>query len=656
MDGAPMSGPVDLSDAIIVKSGGAYCVSERDGSLPAGKPHPLGIYRQDARHLKTHVLTLGGRRPVVRDATDEEGSAARHDLDGARIERRIAGTDRIEERLVLSHPGELRLDADFEDMLVVRGWAPPNDAPIERVAVPGGVRLARRGRDGVVRRTTVTADPPPLEVLDPAGAPALRLPAGETRLTYVFEGPPGGEEPVVPPRPTVRTGDARVDGILTRALRDVDTLRGSIDGHVHVTAGVPWYVALFGRDSLITAWQLAAFDPALAAGTLRLLAEHLGRRQDPEREEEPGKVLHELRSGEVAAVGLSPATRYYGSVDATALWGCLLAEYVAWTGDLGLFRELRPAVDATLAWLGDRLLAYDPAPGAALANQGWKDSPDAIVDREGRPVRPPVTLVEPQGYAIRARQGLARLFEADGDRIRAETLRADADAHAARLESFWLPERACYAMALGGDGVATPALASNQGHLLWSAGLPAARARAVRDAVMSPALFSGWGIRTLGEGEPGYDPLSYHRGSVWPHDTAITAVGLRETGFDADFATLLDALLDAADAASDRRLPELFAGHPRAPGRAPAGYPTACRPQAWAAGSVPGLLTAAAGLVPDALDGRLRLRAPVLPRGVEELTIESLRIGEAEVDLRLTPDGIGDIAVRGPLEVERPAR
>ena len=346
-------------------------------------------------------------------------------------------------------------------------------------------------------------------------------------------------------------------------------LVSSLDGEPYFAAGVPWYATLFGRDSLITALQVMAFAPDVAAGTLRLLAGRIGREDDPEREEEPGKILHELRPGETG----TPLARYYGSVDATPLF--LLA--LSATRDPGLQAQLAPAAAAARAWIARR----DPLTYTAgiLRHQGWKDSEDGV------PVADPVALIEPQAYAGRD------------------------------VEPFWLPRRGFYAMALG-----TEVLASNQGHVLWAQRLAAPRARAIRDALMGPAMFSGWGIRTLAADEPRYDALSYHRGSVWPHDTALAAAGLRRHGFRDDFLALFDALVDAAVAAPGHRLPELFGGQPRVMGEPFVPYPVACRPQAWAAGAIPFLLAEGLGLN----GGGGEDRAAVLPSGVNELTLDGI--------------------------------
>jgi glycogen debranching enzyme len=400
----------------------------------------------------------------------------------------------------------------------------------------------------------------------------------------------------------------------------------------------------------------------MAEQTLRVLAGLIGTRDDPAHDEEPGKVLHELRVGEVARRGLSPLARYYGTVDATPLFLCLLCDHADWSGDLSLFRALRSKVDAMLGWIdgpgdrdGDGLLDYGQRAPAGLRNHGWKDSDDGVLDATGAPLEPPIALIEPQGYALLAKRRLARLFALDGDEARARALLREAGALAERLERFWLPARGCYSMGFGADGRPSEALASNQGHLLWASALPPDRARAVRDALMSEAMFSGWGVRTLAAGETGYDPLGYHLGTVWPHDTAMIAVGLRRHGFDADFARIFAALLDAASMSEASRLPELFAGHPRSGPEPPAPYPVACRPQAWAAGAIPALATAGLGLAPDGLARRLRVVRPTLPPGVGRLEVRGLRIAGARLDLRFERSGgqvaLADATAHGDLAI-----
>jgi glycogen debranching enzyme len=429
---------------------------------------------------------------------------------------------------------------------------------------------------------------------------------------------------------------------------------------------VPWYATLFGRDSLIAATQMLAFDPPMAAETLRVLAGLIGTRDDAAHDEEPGKVLHELRVGEIARLGLSPLARYYGTVDATPLFLCLLSEHADWSGDLSLFRELRGAVDAMLGWIdgpgdrdGDGLLEYAcRAPeGSGLRNQGWKDSDEGVLDERGVPLEPPIALVEPQAYALRAKRRLARLFALDGDDARAHALLRDAGELRARLERFWIPGRGYYSMGFGADRRPSEALASNQGHLLWGTALPQERAQAVRDALMSDAMFSGWGIRTLGEAEAGYNPVGYHLGTVWPHDTAMIAFGLRKYGFDDDFAQIFEALLEAASNAEAYRLPELFAGFSRTEFETPVPYPVACQPQAWAAGAIPYLVTGGLGLVPDGLRRRLRVRRPSLPRWLNRVEVSGLRIAGARVDLLFERAGVGeqvaltDARIDGDVEV-----
>ena len=700
---------VNLAETIVTKEENTFVVARRDGSVPVGAAHPLGIYRDDCRFLSGHELCVNGVRPRLLVASSALGSESVHELTNPplplpggrvlplqslqlRFERRIVGATTVEEALLVhSYDRErleldldLLLDADFEPMLAIRGIVAIGEAGhVDVTDVPDGLRFATRGRDGYHRATTVVADGPcePGErrgslrfrvALEPGGGETIRL---RYDLHEATEPPTAQPElrplrAATPPdrwlseRTVIESDDELFNRVLRRSLLDVRMLHSRYGDDGYYAAGVPWYATLFGRDSLITATQLLAFDPPMAAGTLRVLAALLGTRDDPEHDEDPGKVLHELRVGEVANRNLSPLARYYGTVDATPLFLCLLTDHADWTGDLSLFRELRAEVDAMLGWIdgpGDRdrdgLLDYQQRSSAGLRNQGWKDSDEGVLDGDGMPLEPPVALVEAQAYALRAKRRLARLFYLDGDETRAQQLLREAADMGERLDRFWLRERGFYSMGFGADGRPSTALASNQGHLLWARVLTPDRARAVRDALMSPAMFSGWGIRTLGEGEAGYNPVGYHLGTVWPHDTALIAFGLRKYGFDDDFAQVFEALLDAAANAHDYRLPELFAGFSRTEFETPVPYPVACQPQAWAAGAIPYLVTGGLGLVPDALMGRLRIRRPSLPRWLNRVDVRGLRIADSSVDLRFERTGAGgpvalaDVRIEGEIEV-----
>ena len=698
---------VNLSETTVLKAGNVYAVSRRDGSLPLDGGHPLGLYRDDCRFLSGHEWTVAGRRPRLLVTSSGSGSDAVHELTnpplslpgGAtlalhalhlRSERRLGRPDTVAERLEVRsyHPEPVELEvalelrSDFLPMLAVRGIVAADGPSPEVAAVPGGVRFTAQGRDGHTRALTVTADPVPTVDGSRLRFP-LRLHRGDTaliRLAFALHEAPGPPPAPQPPRRRepaagaasrrwldervrISSDDALFDRVLRRSLLDLRMLCSRLDGKAYYAAGVPWYATLFGRDALIAALETLPYDPPMAEQTLRLLAGLLGRGDDPARDEDPGKVLHELRPGEVARRGLSPLSRYYGTVDATPLFLCLLAEHAHWTGSLALFRELREPVERMLAWIdgpgdrnGDGLLEYESRARGGLRNQGWKDSDDGIVDAEGVPLEPPVTLIEPQGYVVRAKRELAELLALAGDAAGAEQLRRQARQAREALERFWLPDRGCYAMALGPEGRPSGALASNQGHLLWAGAVAPERARAIRDALMGERMFSGWGIRTLAETEPAYNPLGYHLGTVWPHENAMIAVGMRRYGFDEDFARVLEALLDVAAEAPEYRLPELFAGFARGEVATPVPYPAACRPQAWAAGAIPYLGGAALGLQADGLRNRLRIRRPSLARWLDRVEVRGLRVADSEVDLtfeRADSGGaaLADVRIRGDVEV-----
>jgi len=698
----------NLANTIVLKAGNAFLVSLPDSDVPLDDEHPLGLYRDDCRFLSGHELRIAGVSPRLLVASSVTGAAAVHELTNPELELpggrplalqtlqlRVDRTlqdertmlERVHVHLYGREPVELELEvavaADFKPMLVIRGLTGMPEAQVRTNVVDGGLRFAARGADGVMRATTVTGDPAPTAADGGRLRFPLRLEPGEGEdVLLTFDLHQDEREPG-PPSPArrrssshaaeavwadghtrIRADDELFTRLLDRSMLDLHTLRSQLDGQTYHAAGIPWFATLFGRDSLITALETVAFDPSIAEQTLRVLAQRLGRRLDPVREEEPGKVLHELRVGEIAALELTPLVRYYGTVDATPLFVCLMAEHAEWTGSLDLFHELRPAVDATLAWIdrygdhdGDGLLDYRASTPDGLRNQGWKDSDDGVVDERGVPLEPPIALVEPQAYVVRAKRSIARVFQRAGANDRAQLLVREADELERRLERFWLDDRGFYSMGIGADGQPSRALASNQGHLLWADAISPERAAAVRNALMDDAMFSGWGIRTLARGEAAFNPVGYHLGTVWPHDTAIVAAGLRSYGYDDDFRALYEALIDAASHADQLRLPELFAGFSRTQFETPVPYPVACHPQAWAAGAIPYLLTCGLGLRADGLERSLRVRRPSLPRWVNRVEVEGLQIAGARVDLLFerSVDGenvaLTDASVDGDVEV-----
>ena len=719
---SPHGSSISSVGTIAIKQGNLFLIAGPDGQLPFDEEGPLGLWFRDCRFLSGYELRVAGALPLLLAASDTSGSEALHELTNPdlqvggtrlpaqslriRVVRSVEAPGTLRERLTvrtyhraaLRLPLELRLWADFEPMLALRGLVPPA-AREEPAFGPDG--FAAVGRDGVRRSTALSLRPAPARSEGGVLAFELELDSGESGIelelrvseeggaaaaaerpsgavtkppsTAVAKPPseteaarpaPGGSPPFTShvDGPRVRSDDRLFNRVLSRSLVDLSMLRSELDGLTYYAAGLPWYATLFGRDSLIAALQTLAFDPGVAETTLRLLAARLGRELDDQREEQPGKVLHELRVGEPAALAETPFARYYGTADATPLFLCLLCDHADWSGSLDLFRELRPQVDAALEWVdrygdldGDGFVEYAPRSPQGLVNHGWKDSGEGVPEERGEPLEPPVAMVEVQGYVIRAKRRMASLFELDGDAARAQRLRADAACLQDLLQRFWLPDIGGYAIALDGAKRPGSGFGSNQGHLLWAGAVSAERAARVRGLLMGSQMFSGWGVRTLGEGHALYNPVGYHIGSVWPHDNAMIAVGLRRYGFDEDFTRIFDGVLEAASLFEQYRLPELFAGYPRSELEIPVPCPVACRPQAWAAGAVPYLLTAGLGIVPDGLERRLHVVRPSLPTSVDRVDVLGLRLAGAGVDLHFErgADGVAlaDARTEGDVEV-----
>jgi glycogen debranching enzyme len=414
-----------------------------------------------------------------------------------------------------------------------------------------------------------------------------------------------------------------------------------------IAAGIPWFATMFGRDSIIAAYQSLMLNPQLAVETLRVLAMHQGKEKNDWRDEEPGKILHEYREGEMTRAGEMPFGPYYGSVDATPLWLILLSETFNWTADEQLVKDMLPHAYRALEWIdlhgdldGDGFVEYQRRSHKGLANQGWKDSWDAIMHSDGEVAKTPIALCEVQGYVYEAKFRMASLLRSFGDTKTADKLKKEAAEMAKRFEkAFWMPKLGFYAMALDRDKRQTQVISSNPGQLLFTRMLPQERARTITQRFMRDDMFSGWGWRTMSRDERVFNPLSYHRGSIWPHDNSLIAHGMSLYEFREPANQLFSALFQAALKFRDYRLPELFCGIERREHDDPVQYPVSCSPQAWASGTAFLLLMSVLGIRPSAPRKEMNIVNPSLPDFLDHLSIRNMRVGNSRIGLDFNRHG-----------------
>jgi glycogen debranching enzyme len=437
----------------------------------------------------------------------------------------------------------------------------------------------------------------------------------------------------------IRTDDRTLNQIIEQAEQDIYLLMQTFDDGKVLSAGVPWFSTLFGRDSLISAMQTLILSPEIARQTLKVLAEHQGKTNDEWREEEPGKILHELRLGEMARCGEIPHTPYYGTVDATPLWLMLYGDYFAWTGDRAFLDQYWPQAIAAMDWI-DRsckataYLSYQQVSPGGLLNQGWKDSGNCIVKADGQLATGAIALAEVQGYVYAARTRMGQLARLKGESaLRDRWQQAAAELKHRFEKDFWLPDQGYFALALDGEGKPVDSLTSNPGQCLGLGLFNEDKAQSVAERLQAHDLFNGWGIRTLSSTSPAYNPMGYHIGSVWPHDSALIAAGLRALNHTEQALELAQGLFDMTAQQPYLRPPELFCGFERGPDDSPVRYPVACAPQAWATGAMFQLVQVMVNLVPDAANNCLHIIHPTLPESVHSLTLNNLKIGQTILDL-----------------------
>lgn len=667
----------DVGASLTAKSGAVFAVSSPDGDIDLERNAGHGLYFDDTRYLDRDVLRIDGQ-PLGVLLAQSHGDATVSELANADIQLRSMGPlakDRIavrRERKLGTNAEEVitvrsfaartlkfelsvELGSNFDDIFTVRGARPGKRGKVERPRTSAStLDLRYQGADGCTRETKIKFSPRPDRHARGTAVYAMSLRPGQQRTIKLrvrledqgrrrAKGKPKRSKSAQPlGTVAVETDHELFNACMQRAFNDLRMLTMTERGHRFFSAGVPWYVALFGRDSLVTALEAMAFGTDIAADTLRLLAQYQATDIDEARDAQPGKMLHELRVGERARLEEPPPSPYYGTVDATPLFLIVLAEYVRWTGDIALFTELRQNVDAALGWLdryadsdGDGLVDYSARTKHGFRNQGWKDSDNSVVNADGSLAQPPIALIEVQGYVYRARLETAALLRACGEEMRAVALESKAAALRDRVRArYWSDRIGFPAMAIQRGGRRAEAVASNPGQALWTGVLAPEHATSVARRLLDPTMFSGWGVRTLASSERAYNPIDYQVGAVWPHDTALIMAGLKRSGYIREANRLFGGIIDAATAFARYRLPELFAGYGRDEYAVPVRYPVACSPQAWAAGALPYMLTAALGLEPDGMRRRLTIRDPQLPDALSDVTLRGVRVAGARVDIR----------------------
>src|SRR5881397_656443 len=684
----------------VLKQGDTFAVFDRFGDIETFGTGELGLYYQDTRFLSRLTLRLGKDRPLLLSSTVREDNAVMA-VDATTpdtwqdseiviprgtvhvFRSKILWAKTCHERLRIHNYGRaavdvsfaIEFDADFADIFELRGMnRERRGRRLETEVTKDGLVLAYEGLDNRVRRTRIVFDPPPTRLNESVGTFQIRLESGKDasyRCAIACEVDGDSRNEVTPcyesaaeeaanalervraREPQIFASNEQFNDWLNRSIADLHMMRTETSYGPYPYAGVPWFSTEFGRDGIITALQCLSFDPSLARGVLAYLAATQATTENPAQDAQPGKVLHETRADEMATLGEVPFKRYYGSIDATPLFIMLAGAYYTRTGDRAFVESIWPNVERALAWIdhygdvdGDGFVEYARRSKLGLIHQGWKDSHDAIFHADGTSAEGPIALCEVQGYVYAAKLAAAGLAELFGDDARARDLSKQAKTLLQRFEeSFWCDELSTYALALDGRKQPCRVRTSNAGHCLFAGIASAERARRVAATLTDETSFSGWGIRTVAAQEVRYNPMSYHNGSVWPHDNALIGAGLARSGLKNEAAKVVTALFDASLFFELHRLPELFCGFARRAGEGPTLYPVACAPQAWAAGAAFLLLQACLGLRVLGFERKLMFSGPVLPEFLEQITIRNLKIGDARVDLLLTRHDEGDVGV-----------
>lgn len=672
----------------VLKQGDTFAIFDHFGDIVPFGLGEQGLYHDGTRHLSRLELRANGVRPLLlSSAVREDNDLFVADLTNADIPldgdivfpRDILHVFRSKflwesacyERLRLTNHGlelvtlslALRFGADFVDIFEVRGMARPRRGRLlEPRSEAGRLVLEYEGLDSVVRRTTIECSPAPVAIEGDEVVFRITLPPQASETIYCtlrcetsgsavqvrsFDDAFAAERAMLvdarEQRPRIETANEQFNDWIGRSSADLQMMLTTTPHGIYPYAGVPWFSTPFGRDGIITALELLWIDPDVARGVLAYLAAMQATEVNRDQDAEPGKILHETRGGEMAALGEIPFGRYYGSVDATPLFVLLAGAYYERSGDRPFVESIWPNVEAALQWIdtygdldGDGLVEYIRHTPEGLVQQGWKDSQDSVFHANGAIAEPPIALCEVQAYVHLAKRRAAELAAALGYKQRAAQLAAQADALRDRFESlFWSDERSAYVIALDGRKHPCQVRASNAGHCLFGRIASPERAERIAHTLMGEDMFSGWGIRTLSAAEVRYNPMSYHNGSVWPHDNALIARGFSNYGLTGPATAVFRGLFDLSLFVDQHRMPELVCGFHRRPGEGPTLYPVACAPQSWAAAAPFMLLQSSLGIVIRAPERQIVFEHSLLPDFLPWMKIHNLRVGSASVDLLL---------------------
>ncbi len=670
----------------VLKYGDTFAVFNRYGDIESFGPSRFGLFHAESRHLSRFTLRIGEKEPLLLSSNIRDDNAflsvdltnLDYDIHGS-LPRGIIHTFRLQflrnaacyqHFRFLNYSLEAArisvafyFEADFADIFEVRGTERKHRGqPLPDQVEGDAVVLVYQGLDGIERRTRVTFAPRPISLrADEARFEIALKPKEEKEITAVIACELGN---IQTPKLVafaeayqslekefdhrglddchITTSNENFNAWLTRSAADLHMLTEGNPEGPYPYAGVPWFNTVFGRDGIITALECLWLAPRIAESVLRYLAETQATETIPEQDAEPGKIIHEMRRGEMAATKEVPFGRYYGSVDATPLFVMLAGAYFQRTGNLPFLRQIWPNIQRALEWMdnagdvdGDGFVEYEKRSANGLVQQGWKDSWDSVFHSDGRIADPPIALCEVQSYVFAAKRSAALIARALDESALAESLEKAAETLRAKFEAaFWCEDLQTYALALDGAKKPCCVRASNAGHALFCRIASPDRASRVAATLMDNHSFGGWGVRTLAATEARYNPMSYHNGSVWPHDNALLALGFSLYGLQKETLQIMTGLYEVSRLVELQRLPELFCGfHKRSGSSGPTLYPVACAPQAWAAGSVFLLLQACLGIHVRAREREICFTKPTLPEGLQEVSITNLKVGDATVDL-----------------------